>query len=92
MSWWRRLQIDYFLLFMLMTIMLASFFPCQGKVKIVFQHLTTIAIALLFSPWRKTFTPSYFSRCWSLAITSVNFYQYLYFVSSYWFSIKTFGA
>ncbi|MFS1538699.1 MAG: bile acid:sodium symporter family protein [Candidatus Phlomobacter fragariae] len=48
MSWWRRLQIDYFLLLMLMTIMIASFFPCQGKVKIVFQHLTTIAIALLF--------------------------------------------
>ncbi|HGJ5881975.1 bile acid:sodium symporter family protein [Arsenophonus sp.] len=48
MCWWSRLQTDYFLLFMLMTIMLASFFPCQGKVKIVFQHLTTIAIALLF--------------------------------------------
>lgn len=48
MGCWRRLKIDGFLLLMLMTIMLASFFPCQGKVKIVFQHLTTIAIALLF--------------------------------------------
>lgn len=55
MCWWRRLQIDYFLLFMLMTIMLASFFPCQCKVKIVFQHFTTIAIALLFFSMAQNF-------------------------------------
>ncbi|WON78715.1 bile acid:sodium symporter family protein [Serratia sp. UGAL515B_01] len=48
MSWLQRLRIDNFLLVLVIVVLLASFFPCEGSWKIFFQHLTTTAIALLF--------------------------------------------
>lgn len=48
MSWLKRLPIDRFLLSIISVVVLASIFPCEGNVQIVFTHLTTAAIALLF--------------------------------------------
>lgn len=48
MGWSRRLPIDCFLLLMANDHHICFLFSYQGKVKIVFQHLTTIAIAVLF--------------------------------------------
>ncbi|EKT56182.1 bile acid:sodium symporter family protein [Providencia sneebia] len=43
-----KLKIDSFLLIMILVIIVASFLPCEGEVKVAFQYLTTAAIALLF--------------------------------------------
>ncbi|MGY3001314.1 putative Na+-dependent transporter [Ewingella americana] len=48
MSWLQRLRIDKFLLILVSVVVIASFFPCEGIYKTVFEHLTTAAIALLF--------------------------------------------
>jgi len=48
MSWLQRLRIDKFLLVLISVVVIASFFPCEGIYKVLFEHLTTIAIALLF--------------------------------------------
>ena len=48
MTWLSKLKIDPFLITMIFVILIASFFPCKGEVKIGFQYLTTAAIALLF--------------------------------------------
>lgn len=48
MSWFQRLRIDKFLLVLVSVVVIASFFPCEGIVKVFFEHLTTAAIALLF--------------------------------------------
>lgn len=48
MSWLRRIPIDKFLLSIIATVILASLFPCEGEVKVVFKYLTTMAIAVLF--------------------------------------------
>ncbi|MFC0227025.1 bile acid:sodium symporter family protein [Serratia aquatilis] len=48
MSWLQRLRIDNFLLVLVIVVLLASFFPCEGIWKTFFEHLTTAAIALLF--------------------------------------------
>lgn len=48
MSWLQRLRIDSFLLVLIVVVILASLFPCQGAWKTFFEHLTTAAIALLF--------------------------------------------
>ncbi len=46
--WLQRLRIDPFLLVLILVVLLASLFPCQGTAKALFSHLTTAAIALLF--------------------------------------------
>lgn len=46
--WLQRLRIDPFLLVLILVVLLASLFPCQGTAKVLFSHLTTAAIALLF--------------------------------------------
>ncbi|MCB5300840.1 bile acid:sodium symporter family protein [Yersinia bercovieri] len=48
MSWLQRLKIDKFLLVLILVVIIASIFPCEGEVKVWFEHLTTAAIALLF--------------------------------------------
>lgn len=48
MSWLKRLRIDKFLLVLILVVIIASLFPCEGGWKIFFAHLTTAAIALLF--------------------------------------------
>ncbi|ELY4320215.1 bile acid:sodium symporter family protein [Cronobacter turicensis] len=48
MNWLKRLKIDTFLLVMIGVVIVASLFPCEGRVKTVFEYLTTAAIALLF--------------------------------------------
>ncbi|MGL6020082.1 MAG: bile acid:sodium symporter family protein [Gibbsiella quercinecans] len=48
MSWLQRLRIDKFLLVMVMVVIIASIFPCEGIWKVFFDRLTTVAIALLF--------------------------------------------
>ncbi|NDL63122.1 bile acid:sodium symporter family protein [Acerihabitans arboris] len=48
MSWLQRLRIDKFLLVLVTVVVLASFFPCRGIIKVFFEYLTTAAIALLF--------------------------------------------
>ncbi|TCV99778.1 bile acid:sodium symporter family protein [Biostraticola tofi] len=48
MSWFQRLRIDKFLLVLVVVVIVASFFPCRGIVKVFFEYLTTAAIALLF--------------------------------------------
>ena len=48
MSWLQRLKIDKSLLIMIVVVVIASLFPCEGKVKTGFEYLTTAAIALLF--------------------------------------------
>lgn len=48
MGWLRRLKIDNFLLVMICVVALASFLPAKGAIKIGFQYLTTLSIALLF--------------------------------------------
>ena len=48
MSWLQRLRIDKFLLVLISVVILASLFPCRGVFKILFEYLTTAAIALLF--------------------------------------------
>lgn len=48
MGWLQKLRIDTFLLVLVVVVMLASWFPCRGEVKVFFEHLTTAAIALLF--------------------------------------------
>lgn len=48
MSWLQRLRIDKFLLVLILVVIIASIFPCEGEVKVGFEHLTTAAIALLF--------------------------------------------
>lgn len=41
-------KIDPFLLTLIVVVITATFFPCQGEANMIFSHLTTIAIALLF--------------------------------------------
>lgn len=48
MSWLQRLKIDKFLLVLIVVVIFASFFPCEGIYKTLFHTLTTLAIALLF--------------------------------------------
>ncbi len=48
MSWWQKLKIDSFLMIMILVVILATLLPAQGEIKVIFQHLTTAAIALLF--------------------------------------------
>lgn len=48
MAWLRRLRIDTFLLVLILVVIAASVFPCEGAVKTFFDGLTTAAIALLF--------------------------------------------
>ncbi|QCR36146.1 bile acid:sodium symporter family protein [Nissabacter sp. SGAir0207] len=48
MSWLQRLRIDPFLLILVAVVIVASLFPCEGRVKTGFEYLTTAAIALLF--------------------------------------------
>ncbi|WP_024562439.1 bile acid:sodium symporter family protein [Siccibacter turicensis] len=48
MRWLQRLKIDTFLLIMIGVVIVASFFPCEGRVKTGFEYLTTFAIGLLF--------------------------------------------
>ncbi|PWC20810.1 hypothetical protein DDT52_08875 [Brenneria roseae subsp. roseae] len=48
MGWLQRLRIDTFLLILVLVVITASFFPCEGEVKVFFEYLTTAAIALLF--------------------------------------------
>lgn len=48
LSWLQRLRIDKFLLVLIVVVLTASFFPCEGNVKTFFEYLTTAAIALLF--------------------------------------------
>lgn len=43
-----KLKVDPFLLIMICVVVVASLFPCEGKIKVAFQYLTTAAIALLF--------------------------------------------
>lgn len=44
----QRFKIDPFLLTLICVVITASFFPCEGQTKVVFQYLTTFAIGLLF--------------------------------------------
>lgn len=44
----QRLKIDPFLLILISVVITASFFPCKGQTKVVFEYLTTFAIGLLF--------------------------------------------
>ncbi|MBE8595010.1 bile acid:sodium symporter family protein [Xenorhabdus sp. BG5] len=44
----QKLRIDPFLVILIVVVIIASFFPCEGEAKKWFQHLTTAAIALLF--------------------------------------------
>ncbi|SPY98583.1 Uncharacterised protein [Proteus mirabilis] len=56
MSWWQKLKIDSFLMIMILVVILATLLPAQGEIKVIFQHLTTAAIALLFFfAWGKAF-------------------------------------
>jgi len=48
MSWLQRLRIDKFLVILVAVVVIASFFPCEGIYKTIFEYLTTAAIALLF--------------------------------------------
>ncbi|MCW7762797.1 bile acid:sodium symporter family protein [Photorhabdus luminescens] len=48
MTWWQRLKIDPFLMVLVTVVVIATFFPCEGEIKVWFQRLTTAAIALLF--------------------------------------------
>ncbi|ACS85696.1 bile acid:sodium symporter family protein [Musicola paradisiaca] len=48
MTWFQRLKIDKFLLVLISVVITASIFPCEGVIKVVFENLTTAAIALLF--------------------------------------------
>ncbi|MGL9720440.1 bile acid:sodium symporter family protein [Symbiopectobacterium sp.] len=48
MSWLQRLRIDKFLPVLIVVVLTASVFPCEGNVKTFFEYLTTAAIALLF--------------------------------------------
>ena len=48
LSWLQRLRIDKFLLVLIVVVLTASVFPCEGNVKTFFEYLTTAAIALLF--------------------------------------------
>lgn len=48
MRWLQRLKIDTFLVIMIGVVIVASFFPCEGRVKTAFEYLTTFAIGLLF--------------------------------------------
>lgn len=48
MSWLRFLRIDPFLSILILVVIIASIFPCEGNVKVFFGYLTKAAIALLF--------------------------------------------
>ncbi|OCA53070.1 bile acid:sodium symporter family protein [Photorhabdus namnaonensis] len=48
MTWWQKLKIDPFLMVLVTVVVIATFFPCEGEIKVGFQRLTTAAIALLF--------------------------------------------
>lgn len=48
MLWLKRLPIDTFLLSIIVTIIIATIIPCEGEIAVVFQYITTAAIALLF--------------------------------------------
>ncbi|MCC8465715.1 MULTISPECIES: bile acid:sodium symporter family protein [Photorhabdus] len=48
MTWWQKLKIDPFLMILVTVVVIATFFPCEGEIKVWFQRLTTAAIALLF--------------------------------------------
>ncbi|SUC00625.1 Uncharacterised protein [Proteus penneri] len=48
MSWWQKLKLDPFLMIMICVVTLATLLPAQGDIKVLFQYLTTGAIALLF--------------------------------------------
>jgi solute carrier family 10 (sodium/bile acid cotransporter), member 7 len=47
-QWLKRLKIDSFLLILMTVVMIATLFPCEGRYKTFFEHLSTFAIALLF--------------------------------------------
>ncbi|GAA5103984.1 bile acid:sodium symporter [Orbus sasakiae] len=44
----KTLKIDPFLLILISVVITATFFPCEGNIKIFFEYLTTFAIGLLF--------------------------------------------
>nr|WP_218057838.1 bile acid:sodium symporter family protein [Gilliamella apicola] len=48
MNIFQRFKIDSFLLILICVVITASFFPCEGQAKTVFECLTTFAIGLLF--------------------------------------------
>ncbi|AKH65194.1 MULTISPECIES: bile acid:sodium symporter family protein [Photorhabdus] len=48
MTWWQKLKIDPFLMILVTVVVIATFLPCEGEIKVWFQRLTTAAIALLF--------------------------------------------
>lgn len=48
LTWFKSLPIDRFLLLLILSIIIASFFPCYGEGKVFFDGLTTFAIGLLF--------------------------------------------
>jgi solute carrier family 10 (sodium/bile acid cotransporter), member 7 len=47
-QWLTRLKIDSFLITLMTVVMIATLFPCEGRYKIFFEHVSTFAIALLF--------------------------------------------
>ncbi len=44
----KQFRLDPFLISIISVVILATLFPCQGEIKVFFNYLTTIAIALLF--------------------------------------------
>lgn len=44
----KTLKIDPFLLILISVVITATFFPCEGNIKVFFEYLTTFAIGLLF--------------------------------------------
>lgn len=48
MNFLQRLKIDSFLLILILVVVIATLFPCEGDFKTLFEYLTTFAIALLF--------------------------------------------
>lgn len=48
MLWLQRLSIDKFTLALVIVVVIATFFPCEGEIKACFGYLTIAAIALLF--------------------------------------------
>ncbi|MCO6523692.1 MAG: bile acid:sodium symporter [Candidatus Schmidhempelia sp.] len=48
MQWLTRLKIDSFLLILITVVIIATLFPCEGHYKTFFEHLSNLAIALLF--------------------------------------------
>ena len=40
---------------MILVVILETLLPAQGEIKVIFQHLTTAAIAYCFFAWGKAF-------------------------------------